>query len=82
MTSMQTGPYDPPRISERSSIEYPLVAAASGEVAISAAFRPLGEPRVPEIAEAAPSYDPPRIEHHTSLDDPLIGGPAASGLSG
>jgi hypothetical protein len=82
MTSTQTDPYDPPRIAERSSIEYPLVAVVSGEVAVSAAFRPLGESHVPDITHVTPSYDRPRIEQRTSLGDALIGGPAASGLSG
>jgi len=45
MSSMHTESYDPPRIAERSSIEYPLVAAVSGEVVVSASFRPLSEPR-------------------------------------
>jgi hypothetical protein len=41
MTKMQTEPYEPPCIADRSSIEYPLVAATSGELEVSAAFRPL-----------------------------------------
>lgn len=41
MTNVQTDPYEPPCIAERSSIEYPLVAVVSGEVTVSAAFRPL-----------------------------------------
>ena len=41
MTSMQTDPYEAPRIAERSGIEYPLVAVVSGELDVSASFRPL-----------------------------------------
>ena len=38
MTTTHTEPYDPPRIAERSTIEYPLVAVVSLEPT-SAAFR-------------------------------------------
>jgi hypothetical protein len=65
--------YESPRIEEMTSIEVPLVAAASGEVK-SAAFRPL-------MADPAPtvSYDPPRVEARTDIGPALIGGTAAIG---
>ena len=39
MTTMHTEAYEPPRIAERSSIEYPLVAAVISLEPTSAVFR-------------------------------------------
>lgn len=41
MTAIQSAPYEPPKIEERTPIDNPLIGGPAASGTISAAFRPL-----------------------------------------